>query len=266
MELSNANTALITLVSAGPGDPELITLKGIKALKSADVVLYDALASEELLEYCKPGAELIYVGKRGGEKCVSQEYINYLLVHKAQEKGHVVRLKGGDAMVFGRAQEEMDAAKAAGIAIQIIPGVSSALAAPGSVGLPLTIRGMADSFWVITGTKTDHTLSNDLQLALKSKATVVLLMAMNKAEQIADWYVEAGLAKMPVLVIQEATTQAQKQAMGAIEALPFLIQQHELTNPAVIVIGEVVRYILEGNQNLIAVLPEVNTHSAAKIS
>jgi uroporphyrin-III C-methyltransferase len=214
------------------------------------VVLYDALASEDLLEYCQPTAELIYVGKRGGEKCVSQEYINYLIVTKAQEKGHVVRLKGGDAMVFGRAQEEIDAATAAGVPVQIIPGVSSALAAPTSVGLPLTIRGLADSFWVITGTKTDHSLSHDLQLALQSKATVVLLMAMNKAQQIADWYTEASLGQTPVLIVQEATTASQKQAIGKVADLPFLIEKHQLTNPAVMVIGQVVSYLKKPTEKI----------------
>lgn len=248
MQNSSNIKSLISLVSAGPGDPELITLKGLKALKAANVVLYDALASEELLGYCQPHTEYIYVGKRGGEKCVSQEYINFLLVSKAQEKGHVVRLKGGDAMVFGRAQEELDAASEAGIPVQVIPGVSSALAAPASVGLPLTIRGLADSFWVITGTKTDHSLSTDLQLALQSKATVVLLMAMNKAALIADWYSEAGLGKMPALVVQEATTSMQKQAIGTAESLPYLIEKHALTNPAVIVIGEVVNYLNKKEQ------------------
>ncbi len=232
---------LLTLIGAGPGDPDLITLKAIKALKVADVILYDALIANELLDYCKPEAIKIFVGKRAGGECVSQEYINYLIVQNALMYGHVVRLKGGDSMVFGRAQEEIDAAKAHGIEVNIIPGISSALAAPASVGLPLTSRGVADSFWVITGTKSDHSLSKDLKLAIQSKATVVMLMAMNKAQQIADWYINEGLAEMPVIIISKATTSDQKSASGIVADLPNIIAENELENPAVMVIGEVVK-------------------------
>lgn len=231
----------LSLVGAGPGDPDLITLKGIKALATADVVLYDALANDELLHYCKPDAELIYVGKRGGERCVSQEYINYLIVEKCKSNGHVVRLKGGDPFVFGRGQEEVEAAQKEGVTVQIIPGISSALAVPALAGIPVTSRGYADSFWVITGTKSDHSLSTDLELAAKSKATVVLLMAMNKLEQVADIYYQNGKTELPAAIIQNGSTKNQKLAFGKVIDLPNLAAKNSLSNPAIIVIGEVVK-------------------------
>jgi uroporphyrin-III C-methyltransferase len=233
---------LLTLVGAGPGDPDLITIKAIKALKVADVVLYDALASEELLDYCKPEAELIYVGKRSGEKCVSQEYINFLIVEKAFEKGHVVRLKGGDPFVFGRGQEEIEAAQKHGIATEVIPGISSALSVPAMANIPVTARGDADSFWVITGTKSDHSLSDDLEMAMKSKATIVLLMAMNKAEQIQELFIKNNFGKKLVAVIQNGATKNQKIGKGKVRDLQKIIAENKLGNPAIIVIGEVVKY------------------------
>jgi uroporphyrin-III C-methyltransferase len=236
------NIPKLTLIGAGPGDPDLITLKAIKALKVADVVLYDALASETLLEYCKPDAELIYVGKRSGEKCVSQEYINFLIVEKAFEKGHVVRLKGGDPFVFGRGQEEIEAAQKHGIETSIIPGISSALSVPALSNIPVTARGVADSFWVITGTKSDHSLSDDLEMAMKSKATIVLLMAMNKAEQIQELFVKNNFGQKPVAIIQNGATENQKIGVGQVKDLVKIIAENKLTNPAVIVIGEVVKY------------------------
>ncbi len=247
----------LTLVGAGPGDPDLITLKAIKALKVADVVLYDALASEQLLDYCKPEAELIYVGKRAGEKCVSQEYINFLIVEKALEKGHVVRLKGGDPFVFGRGQEEIEAAKKHGIETNVIPGISSALSVPALAGIPITSRGDADSFWVITGTKSDHSLSDDLEMAMKSKATIVLLMAMNKAEQIQDLFFKNNFGDKLVAVIQNGATKNQKIGTGKVKDLQKIIFENKLGNPAIIVIGEVVKYSkkdLTGFENLSGLL------------
>jgi uroporphyrin-III C-methyltransferase len=235
-------TPKLTLVGAGPGDPDLITLKAIKALKVADVVLYDALASEDLLEYCMPQAELIYVGKRAGEKCVSQEYINFLIIEKAFEKGHVVRLKGGDPFVFGRGQEEIEAAQKHNIETAVIPGISSALSVPAMANIPVTARGVADSFWVITGTKSDHSLSTDLEMAMKSKATIVLLMAMNKAEQISELFVKNNFGRKPVAIIQNGATKKQKHGFGVVADLPKIIFENKLQNPAIIVIGEVVKY------------------------
>jgi uroporphyrin-III C-methyltransferase len=138
----------LSLVGAGPGDPELITLKAIKCLQKADVILYDALANEDLLEYASVKAIKKFVGKRYGCHALSQQEINQLIIDYAHRYDHVVRLKGGDPFVFGRATEEIDAAKRAGIAVEVIPGISSAIGVPAMQMIPLTSRGINESFWV----------------------------------------------------------------------------------------------------------------------
>src|SRR5688572_15029144 len=142
----------LTLVGAGPGDPELITLKGIKAIQAADVVLYDALVSQEILTLIPPEVPALSVGKRAGLHEYTQESINELIVEFAYLYGHVVRLKGGDSFVFGRGSEEIAYAEGHGISSHVVPGISSALAVPASIKIPVTARGISESFWVITGT------------------------------------------------------------------------------------------------------------------
>ncbi len=183
----------LTVVGAGPGDVELITLKAIKALRNADVVLYDALVDIELLEYA-PQAEQIFVGKRRGCYSYQQDQINELIVSRAKSCGHVVRLKGGDPFVFGRGSEEMEYAAAHGLNVAMVPGISSCLSVPAAQNIPVTKRGSAESFWVITGTTKEHKLSNDIQLAAKSSATVVILMGMSKLPQIVELFKKTHLA------------------------------------------------------------------------
>ena len=177
-------TPKLTVVGAGPGDPDLITLKAIKALKSADVILYDALINVDLLNYAPKKAEKIFVGKRKGCYRYQQEQINELIVSRAKSNGHVVRLKGGDPFIFGRGAEEMDYAHQFGIETDMVPGISSALAVPAYQGIPLTKRNASESFWVITGTTKSHKMSTDIALAAKSTATVVILMGMGKLDEI----------------------------------------------------------------------------------
>ena len=231
----------LTVVGAGPGDPDLITVKAIKALKSADVVLYDALIADELLEYCKPDTEKIYVGKRPGESH-SQDVINFMIVEKAYMYGHVVRLKGGDPFIFGRGMEEIEYAKNFGLETTYIPGISSSVAAAGYAGIPLTTRGVSESFWVITGTKTDGSLSQDLELALQTSATIVVLMGMSKLEQIAEICESLGKENLSVAIIQNGTTKRQKVGIGLAKNLKAIAEENNLSNPAVIVLGEVVKY------------------------
>src|SRR5580693_2712549 len=169
----------ITLVGAGPGDAELITLKGIKALKTADVVLYDALVNEELLAHAPENAVKVYVGKRSGDHTYSQEAVNKLMIDYAMNYGHVVRLKGGDPFVFGRGFEELDFAAAYSIPTQVIPGISSSIGVPGLQNIPVTHRGLSESFWVVTGTKADGKISNDLYEAARTRATIVVLMGIH---------------------------------------------------------------------------------------
>jgi len=240
-EIKKKNPKL-TVVGAGPGDPDLITLKAVKALKSADVVLYDALVSKELLEYTKPNAELIFVGKRRGCYMYQQEQINELIVARAKSDGHVVRLKGGDPFIFGRGAEEMEYAASFGLETAVVPGISSSLAVPAYQNIPLTKRGNTESFWVITGTTKDHMLSDDVVLAAQSNATVVVLMGMAKLPEIVTLFQAEGKNKLPVAIIQDGTTVREKVGIGTIDTIEQVVYENELSNPAIIVFGEVVSH------------------------
>ena len=232
--------ALLSLVGAGPGDPDLITIKAIKAIKNADVILYDALANKSLLKYATPTAILQFVGKRYGCHALSQQEINSLIIEYALSHGKVVRLKGGDPFVFGRAQEEIDAARANGIAVEVIPGISSAIAVPASQMIPLTCRGINESFWVTTGTTQNGDISSDIKLAAQSSATVVILMAMSKLEAIMDIFSGYGKAQTPVAIIQDGTTDKEKIVIGTVRDIAFKAQYAAISNPAIIIVGEVV--------------------------
>lgn len=232
---------LLTVVGAGPGDVELITLKAIKALQTADVVLYDALVSEELLEYA-PKAEHIFVGKRKGCYSYQQEQINELIVSRAKSHGHVVRLKGGDPFVFGRGAEEMEYAAAQGLQVAFVPGISSCLSVPASQNIPVTKRGAAESFWVITGTTKDHKLSEDVALAAKSNATIVILMGMSKLSQIIALFKKEDKSETPIAIVQNGTRKNEKIGIGTISTIEDEVRERELANPAIIIIGEVVNH------------------------
>jgi uroporphyrin-III C-methyltransferase len=232
--------ATLSLIGAGPGDPELITLKALRVLEKADVILYDALANESLLAYARPGAIKKFVGKRFGCHALSQDEINWQIIEYAKSYDRIVRLKGGDPFVFGRAQEEMDAARAAGLAIEIIPGISSALAVPAMQLIPLTSRGIAESFWVTTGTTRSGDISADIKLAARSSATVIILMAMSKLEAIMDIFRDCGRQDTPVAIIQNGTTPEEKWVIGSVNDIAFKAEFACLTNPAIIVVGEVV--------------------------
>ena len=240
MERTN-NNGLLTVIGAGPGDVELITLKAVKALKSADVVLYDALVDPELLEYA-PNAEHIFVGKRKGCYSYQQQQINELIVSRAKSHGHVVRLKGGDPFVFGRGAEEMEYAAEHGLEVAMVPGVSSCLSVPAMQNIPVTKRGAAESFWVITGTTKEHKLSNDVALAAKSSATVVILMGMSKLSQIVELFKSEEKYETPIAIIQNGTRQDEKVGIGTITSIEKEVQRLQLANPAIIIIGEVVRH------------------------
>ena len=231
----------LTVVGAGPGDPELITLKAIKAIASAQAVLYDALVDKSLLEHCSETCEHIYVGKKPGESH-SQAAINELIVEKAYALGHVVRLKGGDPFVFGRGQEEIEYARSFGLLTGYVPGISSSYAAAGAADIPLTVRGVNESFWVMTGTKSDGSLSEDLKLGLKSSATLVILMGMNKLGEIAALCQEFGKGEISAAIIQNGTLANQRIGISTAAELENLANKEDLRNPAIIVIGEVVRH------------------------
>ena len=234
-------TPKLTVVGAGPGDVDLITLKAIKAIESANVILYDALINEELLKYASADVELIFVGKRKGCYAFQQDQINELIVSKAKEKGHVVRLKGGDPFVFGRGAEEIDYVRPFGLETFVVPGISSSIAVPAYLGIPLTKRGASESFWVITGTTKSHQLSEDVSLAAKSTATIVILMGMGKLDEIVAIFSAENKQNTAVAIIQEGTTENEKVGFGTIETITKVVAEKQLSSPAIIVIGDVVK-------------------------
>ena len=238
--MQNFKIPKLTVVGAGPGDVELITLKAIKALENADVVLYDALVNEELLQYAAK-AEIVFVGKRLGCHAYTQDQINELIVAMANRHGHVVRLKGGDPFIFGRGSEEIEYSEKLGLETAVVPGISSALGVPASVGISLTQRKVAESFWVITGTTSNHKLSKDVNLASKSAATVVILMGMHKLEEIIAIYQENRTDDLPIAIIQNGTKNSEQKVVGNISSIIKLVADKNISSPAIIVIGEVVK-------------------------
>jgi uroporphyrin-III C-methyltransferase len=239
---SNSQQPRLTLVGAGPGDAELITIKAINALKSADIVLYDSLVGEEILNYIPTGTPALSVGKRAGAHSYSQEEINDLIVELAYLYGHVVRLKGGDPFVFGRGAEEVEVAVRNGVSVSIVPGITSAISAPGSINIPVTSRGISESFWVVTGTTMGGGISNDLALAAQSTATIVILMGMGKLEEIMEQFQSHGKSQTPVAIIQDATLKTERYVIGTVDNIVQVARQWGIGSPSIIVIGEVVRY------------------------
>lgn len=232
--------AKVTLVGAGPGDPELITVKGLKALADADVVLYDALIHPDILKYAPTKALKIFVGKKKGICQFPQEEINKLIVENALQHGHVVRLKGGDPFIFGRGHEEMVYAESFNVETAVIPGISSSISVPELQRIPLTRRGINDSFWVLTGTTRDHQLSDDIRIAATSNATVVVLMGMTKLEEITKVFQAEGKSRLPVAIIQNGTMPDEQFVLGTIDTIVETVKNHGISSPAIIVIGEVV--------------------------
>jgi uroporphyrin-III C-methyltransferase len=231
----------VTLVGAGPGDPDLLTLKGVKALAEAQVVLYDALANEAIMNHAPKSAIRIFVGKRKGCHSYSQDQINQLIVDNALTYGNVVRLKGGDPFIFGRGGEEIEFVESFGISTSVVPGISSSIAVPANQGISLTKRGVSESFWVITGTTSDRNLSTDVALAAKSSATVVILMGMSKLSQIVSLFQKESKGETPIAIIQNGTLANEKIGIGTINSIQEIVVEKNLSNPAIIVIGEVVR-------------------------
>ncbi len=229
--------ATVYIVGAGPGDPDLITVKGLACLRRADVVLYDRLAPQELLAEARPGAELIDVGKRPGQHRRSQVEINALLVQKARAGLTVVRLKGGDPFVFGRGGEECQALAEAGVPFEVVPGVSSAIAVPAYAGIPLTQRGVSTAFTVLTG----HTAEEDVfdWQAVPAAGTLVMLMGVRHLAEIAGRLIEQGRSPdTPAAVIEQGTTPQQKVVVGTLADIGERAQFIE--PPAITVVGEVV--------------------------
>jgi len=227
------------VLGAGTGDPDLLTIKGYKILKQADVVLYDNLANKELLDIAPEHADKIYVGKQPYGEYTPQDSILDMIKHFCFTKGKVVRLKGGDPFIFGRGFEEMIYARQLGIKTHFIPGITS-MQACGLENIPLTHRAVSEGIWVVTGTKKDGTLSADLRLAMQSNATVVVYMGMKQLASIADTYLNEGKGDTPAAIIQHASLKHQKSVSGLVKDLPNMAADYGLTYPAIIIIGYVV--------------------------
>ena len=230
----------VSIVGAGPGDPDLISVKGLKAIRKADVIFYDALVDEMTLEPSKPSCQLIYVGKRCGKHSLQQSDINLLIVQHALQGKYVVRLKGGDPFVFGRGYEELDYVRSFGIEVEVVPGISSSTALSSLQQVPLTSRGISESFWVLTGTTRHHRLSKDIRLACQSSATLVFLMATRKAGLIMDLFIENGKDELPVMIIQNGSMKGQHVLIGTAREMKFKHKEMIAGAPGIIIAGDVV--------------------------
>jgi uroporphyrinogen III methyltransferase/synthase len=235
----------VALVGAGPGDPALLTLGAVEALREAEVVVYDRLVDPRIVErFVRPDCERIYVGKLPDRHTMSQDQINALLVEKASEGKRVVRLKGGDPFIFGRGGEEAQALRAAGIPFRVVPGVTSAIAAPAYAGVPVTHRGLASSFAVVTGHEDpakDEDAVDWRQLAT-AVDTIVLLMGTKTLPEVTDLLMAGGRAsETPVAVVQWGTLPAQRTVTGSLGDIAARAAAAGITNPAVTVVGDVVR-------------------------
>lgn len=230
----------VALVGAGPGDKEYVTLKAIKELKNADCVIYDRLIPRDILSYCRKDCECIYVGKANHIHTLKQNQINELLLKKAMEYQNVVRLKGGDIFVLARGQEEVDFLRQKGLRYKLVSGLSSCIAAPSSVGIPLTARGISNGFVVLSAhnSKGEY-LDIDFKTLAKTKQTIVILMGLNKVKEIAHNLIVNGARKdMPIAIISNATTDCEDALFSTLSNI--LNEEIKLKSPGLIVIGEVV--------------------------
>ena len=232
-----------TLVGAGPGDPDLLTLKALKAIQMATVLFVDDLVNPEIVAFAKPGARIVCVGKRGGCKSTPQAFIEKLMVMAVKEGDNVVRLKGGDPFIFGRGGEEIEALKAAGIEVTVINGITSGLAALTSLGVPLTHRDHAHGVVFVTGHAKPGDTGTDWALlastAAQAKLTLVIYMGITGCEHIQNELLKGLAASTPVAIIQNASLPTQRHAVATLGSLRSTIKSEALQSPSVIVVGDV---------------------------
>ena len=227
---------MLSLVGAGPGDPDLITVKGLRVIKDADLILYDALVNKQLLD-SNPAAEKHDVGKRKGQHTYSQSEINKLIVYNVQKGKHVVRLKGGDVSVFARAAEEIEYASFFGIQTQVVPGISSYSGIAAQHQIPLTRRCEHESIWVTTGHTCKGQISEDIKHAAKSSATIVILMGMTKIKDIQTELLKYKSEDYPVAIVQNGTLPNEKHHITNLGNLVQDVLKHNLQSPALIIVG-----------------------------
>lgn len=232
----------VFLIGAGPGDERLITLRGLDCIQAADVIVYDRLAPQKILQYRKKDCELIYVGKQSKNHIKTQEEINAILYERALEGKRVARLKGGDPYVFGRGGEEGKYLVNRGIEIEVIPGITSAIGGAAYAGIPITHRDYASSFHVITGHLKEEDRELDWATLAKLKGTLVFLMGMSELEDITINLINHGMQKTtPVAVVHWATTQKQRVATGTLEDIHEIILREGMSSPSIILVGQVVK-------------------------
>ncbi|ABR54198.1 uroporphyrin-III C-methyltransferase [Methanococcus vannielii SB] len=237
----------VILVGAGPGDEELITLKGIEAIKNADVIVYDDLIGEKLLKYSKKDAELIYVGKRKGKHSHKQEEINKILIDKAKENKLVVRLKGGDSFVFGRGGEEVLALKGEGIEYEMVPGITSSIAVPEIFGIPVTHRKVSTSFTVVTGHEAEDKSEGEMQVKLSelNADTIVILMGITTLEKHVSELLKNPKRTLdtPVAILMNGSRENQRIVRGTLSNIVDTSKLENVSPPGIIIIGDVVNIL-----------------------
>jgi uroporphyrin-III C-methyltransferase len=237
-------TGKVTLVGAGPGDPELLTLKALKAIRSATVLLVDDLVSPDIVAYASPAARVVHVGKRGGCKSTPQAFIERLMIMAAREGEDVVRLKGGDPFIFGRGGEEVEHLKAAGVEVDIVNGITSGLAAITSLGVPLTHREHAHGVVFVTGHAQSGSQGTDWRAlaatARDAKLTLVIYMGVSGAARIQQELLSGLPASTPVAIVQHASLPNQRHAVTTLGELQATIAREQLASPSVIVVGDVI--------------------------
>ena len=247
------NHPKVTLVGAGPGDPELLTLKAVKAIGQASVLFVDDLVSEEIVAYAAPGARIVYVGKRGGCKSTPQAFIEKLMVTAAREGENVVRLKGGDPFIFGRGGEELEHLQAAGIRVEVVNGITAGLAAVTSLGVPLTHRQHAHGVVFITGHAKPGDSGTDWRAlsatAHSARLTLVIYMGVSGAGHIQQELLTGLPASTPVAVIQNASLATQRHIATTLGALAEQIKMSGIASPSVIVVGDVVSGLAQAAAN-----------------
>jgi uroporphyrin-III C-methyltransferase len=241
----------VYLIGAGPGDPDLITRKGLRHIQSADVIIYDRLIPIELLDEAHPDAELIDAGKKPQKHRLSQDLINEAIIKQALEGKKVVRLKGGDPLIFGRGSEEALACHEYGIYFEIVPGISSSYAVPAYAGIPLTHRNVSSSFTIITGhedpSKPDTSIN--YEALAKIGGTIVILMGVKNLPIITEQLLSHGLhPETATAIIEWGTSQHQRTYVGTVETIASIAQEHHIQPPAITVIGEVVKLREDGVQ------------------
>lgn len=236
--------AHLWLVGAGPGDPELLTIKGARALEQADLVLYDSLVHQDVLAHAPAQAVKICVGKRAGQTSTPQALIHDWIEKGARQGLRIVRLKGGDPMVFGRAGEELAFADKLGLPWTYVPGISSGTSLAGLSGIPLTLRGVASSAWLGTATGQDGRLTEDLLQALRTSSTLVVFMGRRRLREIANHLIHLGKGEMPVAVVSEGSLPQQRTVVRTAREWAVSTDLDRVADPALLVLGEVVNHRL----------------------